>query len=368
VRKPRPVLFVMDPRGRGVIGLEVFRATATRLGWIVLSSYETASDDPKAPNVDATNAMLEDAQGRWVADMRRLYFAGFSGTARFAWDLAEQLRGNVAGVLMAAAGITPGSALAATVNGFEALPALAVTAGTTDMNWSEVRSTETRFAIPAMTSRFWYFAGSHSWPPPSIASDAIEWFESVAMRRGLAAPDSVWLSARRQRLSLRADSLQMAGAMEEALALYRELGSDADSVTARRARRSYDSLAATGTMKKYLERLAAAQREEQEAIRIMSTALADFRSGALNNDAPSVTKRLRIPQLQKDLTSSDSVRVLSSRRRLEHAMAILSFYEPRNLLAAGDTARAITLLRVAAQIDSARAGREARAFGFSRVP
>src|SRR3712207_7851303 len=39
----------------------------------------------------AMNAMLEDVQ-RWLpVDSRRFYIAGFSGTTRFAWELATQL-------------------------------------------------------------------------------------------------------------------------------------------------------------------------------------------------------------------------------------------------------------------------------------
>jgi len=36
-----PVLFVLDPRGRALLGLKLFQAAAARLGWVVLSSYNT---------------------------------------------------------------------------------------------------------------------------------------------------------------------------------------------------------------------------------------------------------------------------------------------------------------------------------------
>ncbi len=96
-----PVLFVLDPRGRAMLGLELFRAAAARLGWIVLSSYNTLSDGPPEPNVIALNAMLVSAQARLAIDTARLYLAGFSGTARAALEFAVELHGHVAGVIAA---------------------------------------------------------------------------------------------------------------------------------------------------------------------------------------------------------------------------------------------------------------------------
>src|SRR5207248_1982499 len=73
---------------------------AARLGWIVMSSYNTLSDGPPEPNVAAVNAMLASAAG-WSIDTSRLYLAGFSGTARAALAFAVALRGHVAGVIAA---------------------------------------------------------------------------------------------------------------------------------------------------------------------------------------------------------------------------------------------------------------------------
>src|SRR5262245_35966911 len=44
VEKKWPVLIVMDPRGRALLALELFRPRAEELGWIVASSYDTMSD------------------------------------------------------------------------------------------------------------------------------------------------------------------------------------------------------------------------------------------------------------------------------------------------------------------------------------
>jgi len=74
-----PVLFVLDPRGRALLAEKLFEDAAARLGWVVMSSYNTLSDGPPEPNVNAMNAMLASAQ-RLAIDPGRVYLAGFSGT------------------------------------------------------------------------------------------------------------------------------------------------------------------------------------------------------------------------------------------------------------------------------------------------
>ncbi len=41
--KTWPILFIMDPRGRAPMALELFREGAERLGFILVSSYDTRS-------------------------------------------------------------------------------------------------------------------------------------------------------------------------------------------------------------------------------------------------------------------------------------------------------------------------------------
>ena len=53
-----PVLFLLDPRGRALVPMQRFRAAAERLGYIVISSYNTLSDGPAQPNYAAMTAMI----------------------------------------------------------------------------------------------------------------------------------------------------------------------------------------------------------------------------------------------------------------------------------------------------------------------
>src|SRR5256884_10002332 len=73
-RPPRSTLFPYTTLFRS-LGLQLFHDAAARLGWIVMSSYNTLSDGPPEPNVAAVNAMLASAAG-WSIDTSRLYLAG----------------------------------------------------------------------------------------------------------------------------------------------------------------------------------------------------------------------------------------------------------------------------------------------------
>ncbi len=80
-----PALFLMDPRGRARVPLDRFVEVAERRGYILVSSYNTASDTSADGNTPALRAMLTDANYMFSINSTRFYLAGFSGTARVAW-------------------------------------------------------------------------------------------------------------------------------------------------------------------------------------------------------------------------------------------------------------------------------------------
>src|SRR5712664_960624 len=192
-----PVLLVLDPRGRALLALKLFQDRAARLGWVILSSYNTLSDGPPEPNVDAGNAMLAWAQAHPSLDPGRLYLAGFSGTARAALGFAVALRGHVAGV------IAVGGALGFTLGGPETAFAGDSTfayfgsAGTRDFNYEEVLAMADRFRTTRVPFRVVPFEGPHSWPPAEVCGDALDWLELRAMLGGLRMMDSGWVRGRR---------------------------------------------------------------------------------------------------------------------------------------------------------------------------
>jgi len=219
-----PVLFVMDPRGRALPALQPFAAAASRLGYIVLSSYNTASDGPPEPNVAALNAMMADAARTLAADTTRFYLAGFSGTARMAWLFARQLTGTVRGVISVGAG-PPLSASEDWLRRFahDSTFSAFLAAGEADFNHDEVVRLDGVLQGLGVTHRTVIFPGPHGWAPAAVETDALEW---LALHAGSREPGA-YLGARLQEV----DSLASQGDTLEAgrrlLALEREFGDSA---------------------------------------------------------------------------------------------------------------------------------------------
>jgi dienelactone hydrolase len=347
-----PVLFVMDPRGRALQALALFREAAERYGYIVLSSYNTLSDGPAEPNVHAMNAMLADVQGSFRADTRRFYLAGFSGTARIAWDFAAQMDGAVAGIYGtgASAGALPRFLLPG------AAPPDVVffgAAGTTDFNYEEVRGFRTlleRFALP---HRLRFFPGPHMWPPAAIAAEALGWFELRALHSGLRPMDAALVDSLFTADTAAARALETAGHGADALARWREVAADYAGlrhVGAAEARIS-------ALEKDRAVRRTLARRDEfTRDFGRYSDRLAAWLQRARDAQAPPSAgiraldvERLREEAAQREEAAKvdDAERADAAQRNLEQAFVALSFYEPRAQLERGDAARALLFLDVA---------------------
>src|SRR5260221_5407309 len=78
--------------------------SAERYGYIVLGSNNSRNGTWKIES-EAADAMLQDAQQRFNVDLKRIYFAGFSGGARVASQLAHFCK-CAAGVLLSGAGFS----------------------------------------------------------------------------------------------------------------------------------------------------------------------------------------------------------------------------------------------------------------------
>lgn len=346
-----PVLLVLDPRGRALLGLKLFQDAAARLGWIVLSSYNTLSDGPPEPNVNAVNAMLATAQARLSTDPRRLYLAGFSGTARAALAFAVALRGHVAGV------IAVGGALGFELGGPETAFAGDSTfayfgaAGTRDFNYEEVLAMGDRFRATRVPFRVVVFDGPHSWPPEDTCADALEWLELRAMVGGLRALDSGWARARLERCGTPQLALERLGRWTEALRL--------DDAIARDYARWPDAGGAASRAAA-LRRSPAVTRYESEAHRLAERDLQQgtelpqiFAWARSQRDPPALETlvgKLHIAELQHAAEHGDSLEAASARRLLARVFVNLAFYEPRAYVATGAPSRAVRMLEAAVTI------------------
>ncbi len=346
-----PVLLVLDPRGRALLGLKLFQAAAARLGWVVLSSYNTLSDGPPEPNVDAVNAMLAWAQAHRSLDPTRLYLAGFSGTARAALGFAVALRGHVAGVI--AVGGALGFALGGPETAFAGDSAFAYfgSAGTRDFNYEEVLAMGDRFRATRVPFRVVAFDGPHSWPPPDLCSDALDWLELRAMLGGLRPVDSGWVRARLAGEVARAVELERAGRWAEALRLDDAIGRDyARWPEATDAAGRAAALRRSPVVAKYeAEAHRLAERDLRQGVelpKIFAWARSQREPPALE----TLAGKLHIAELQRTIERGDSLAAVSARRLLARVFVNVAFYEPRAYLANGSPARALRMLEAAVTI------------------
>src|SRR2546427_360766 len=331
-----PVLFVLDPRGRALLALKLFQDRAARLGWVILSSYNTLSDGPPEPNVDAVTAMLAWAQAHPSLDPTRLYLAGFSGTARAALGFAVALRGHVAGVIAA------GGALGFTLGGPETAFARDSTfayfgsAGTQDFDYGEVFALADRFRTTRVPFRVVPFDGPHGWPPPDVCGAALDWLELRAMLGGLRTMDSGWVRARLAGELARAAGLEGLGRWAEASRLDDAIARDyARWPDARDAAGRAAALRRSPVLAKYeTEARRLAERDLHQGIELPKV-FAWARSQREPPTLEALAGKLRIAELQQTAQRGDTLEAASARRLPARGFGNLAVYEPRAYLANG---------------------------------
>ena len=81
-KKAWPIVYALDARGNAEEPLQSFRAAADDLGFIIASSYKSASDESNGPNITAMREMWSATHAKLSIDDKRVYIAGFSGTVR----------------------------------------------------------------------------------------------------------------------------------------------------------------------------------------------------------------------------------------------------------------------------------------------
>lgn len=346
-----PVLFVLDPRGRAVLGLGLFRRAAAELGYVVISSYNTLSDGPPEPNIRAMNAMLADAQATLSIDENRLYLAGFSGTSRAALGFAILLKDNVRGVLAdgAAVGFAQGGP-ELTFSG-DSTFAIFASAGRGDFNFEEVRAFSERLRSTRVPYRFASFDGPHSWPPEATCRDALVWFETRAMLSGLRPLDSAFVRARIVEDRARAEAAESHGQLDEAAELYRAVERDfsrwSEAANAGEHAAALEKSAAVVAQRREMSRLA--DEDAVQATRLQ-IALKWVRDQRTSPSAKAILDRVDVPNLVQRAARGDSLESQSAKRLLSRVDVFLSFYEPRTYLAKGDTLRALRMLEAAAAV------------------
>jgi dienelactone hydrolase len=346
-----PVLFVLDPRGRALVGMELFRGPAEARGWIVMSSYNSVSDSTTEPNERAMNAMLDDAQRLFPVDTSRIYLAGFSGTARLSWLFALALRGHVAGILGFGAGLPNGVPAVRFAPLGTRRFAFFGGAGTEGFNYDEVLRLEPELAGLGITARIATYPGPHAWAPAEIVARGVAWLDLQAMRGGLRPVEDAFVDSLLAAERGEARRREGAGDPYGALRAYRAVVSDFSGlrdVAAERERA--DRLARSPAVRHHEERVRKLLAETREYRLSMVRTLMAARDESPPPDTRTLARRLELDSLQARASGADSLDAAYARRMLAGVAVETRFYEPRAYLAAGKPDRALAVLGLAERL------------------
>jgi dienelactone hydrolase len=202
-----PILIAFEPLARGKIPVELFRPAAERYGYIVVSS-NNSQNGPWEPQLAAAQAVWLDTHARFPIDPRRVYLAGFSGGARLACAVGLRLKGQAAGVIAGGAGFPLGTGEVPTKD----LPFVYFgVVGIRDFNFSEMKELDRTLGDLGIVHHLEVFSGGHSWMPPEVAQESIEWMEIQAMKAGTREKDPGLIDSLFESRIRQAQELEKAG-------------------------------------------------------------------------------------------------------------------------------------------------------------
>jgi predicted esterase len=201
-----PIVYVFDPFARGKVAVELMKDGAERYGYIVAGS-NNSKNGPWKEEFEAANAMFQDTHARFSIDNRLIYFAGLSGGARVASQLALLCK-CAAGVFLNGAGFPMGTTPPRDISF-----AVFSTAGTVDFNYPEVVRLQESLESASYPHWLRIYEGPHQWAPEEVAREALAWFRMVAMEKGTVARDETFLGAQAAQEKERAGALERDGGL-----------------------------------------------------------------------------------------------------------------------------------------------------------
>jgi predicted esterase len=337
-----PVLLIFDPRGRSVLAAELFREAADAYGWILVSSDNTRSDGPMEPNVVALRALWPEVHTRLPAQFDRIYTAGFSGGAAVAYVLSRSTR-DVAGIIACGGRFLPDD-----LEGNDV--AIFSTAGDTDFNYLEMHRVDEFLAEQGNPHRLVIFEGSHAWMPPSLAGEAVAWFELLAMKNDLRPTDSDFVSSLYAEDVAKAEELEGGDRLVAAVRRYREItatyGGLLDTAAASDAARRLGKSAELRRQQKELKRW---KSFERDTLQQMNRQVYELRNSEIVPAAARLARGLRIDELNRRKLEP-GVEGVTARRVLNALSSLLNFYLPADFSASGQYDRLAVSYELAVRV------------------
>jgi dienelactone hydrolase len=342
--KPSAIAYLLDPRGRALVAIDVFRQAAEATGVVLASSYRSRSDEPTDSNTPALIAMLTDTHERLRIDDRRIYVAGFSGTARMACALANHAPDLVAGVVAAGAGF-PSDSPPRTGMSFLYFGAV----GDADFNYREVQALDRTLHELDAPYRIEAFEGGHAWMPPEVATAALRFMELSQVRSGRRPPSPELASAAWERDAARAEALEAARRPFEARRQWTAMARDYEGLHEVEEARSRAAALRKAAEKDEDDRRARDNREEHETGEALRTLVRVLEDRDTLVPVGSVVAEMRIDGLRRRAAADDD-EGRSARRALNGIFVQAAFYLPREARIRSDHRQLALLLSVAAAI------------------
>jgi predicted esterase len=281
-----PIVYAFDPAARGNVPVDLLRDAAERYGYIVVGSNNSRNGSWKV-EAEAAKAMLEDTHARLAIDDRRVYFAGFSGGARVASQIAQRCK-CAAGVLLNGAGFSPGTPPSGDVT-FAVFAAV----GSFDFNYPEVAQLDETLEESGFPHVLRHFDGPHQWAPASLMEEALVWFRLVAIKQSREPRDDAFVAAQTAEAAARAHALEQSGDLYAAWREYRQAAVTFDGLADTTAlRQGKASLAQQKPVRDGAKREKQEFQEQEQLTREISSGLAALRSDAMTrSDTRSQTEQ-----------------------------------------------------------------------------
>lgn len=343
-----PILYAFDASSDGASVAKLFQTAAETYGWIVVSSWNTASDGPMEPNFKAMSALWPDTHDRFSIDDSRVYAAGFSGTVRFACILALTRPGTISGVIGAGAGFPFGSP-PKKGNPFVFFG----TVGDRDFNYYEMNDLDAALTGLAVPHRIEHWAGPHDWPPATLATQAVAWMEMAAMKAGKRPADAALVEAQWTADRTHAQGLA-ASHPADALHVWKSMAADyaglRDARDIAEAEREAAALAASPACQKELRDRDERDRRDKKILADGPGILAQINAGNDPVTVGQLAAQLKIPELKVRAASADAEESLSAKRIINTYLGQTRFYLPQMYRERKEYDRAIFVLSVGAEI------------------
>ncbi|HEY2092017.1 MAG TPA: hypothetical protein VGJ81_09020 [Thermoanaerobaculia bacterium] len=329
-KKAWPIVYALDARGQAGAPLEPLRAAADELGFIIASSYKSASDESNSPNVTAMREMWNATHAKLSIDDKRVYVAGFSGTVRAAVILALKAPGTISAIIGAGAGFPPDR---------EPDPSMKFaffgTVGRRDFNYSEMQELEKKLTAAGIEHRIEEFDGVHEWMPPALGREALAWLTIREMRNGTRPRDAALIDKLWQEDLARASAAAVLprGRLLQQLARGYAGLHDTSALASR-----------TVGAKEYANAQKKLDRELQDEAEAIANAQ---RIVATSKTSADAIRALHIDALKKRTDDS-------AKRILNTLLAQTGFYLPRQMHERGDLAREAYFREIAEAIKAPR--------------